>query len=263
MTDDTHDLLLMTFDALRFDVADLAWKEERTPFLRSLLPSGWEPRHTPGSFTYAAHAALFAGFWPTPTTPGPHVRPIALRFPGSRSVGPDTMRLDGPDIVTGLADRGYHTVCIGGVGFFNPATPLGATFPSLFRESHWKPEFGVAERHSTRDQVRQACQSVNQIPADQPLFLFVNLSATHPPTRGYLPGAQHESCATQLAALEYVDSHLPPLFDTLRQRGRSGRAYLLSDHGTLFGEDGWTGHRIGHSMVWTVPYAEVTWEAAA
>lgn len=263
MTDDAPDLLLMTFDALRFDVADSAWKSERTPFLRSVIPHGWEPRHSPGSFTYAAHAALFAGFWPTPSTPRPFVRPIALRFPGSRSVGADTLRLDGPDIVTGLAERGYHTVCIGGVGFFNPATPLGAVFPALFRESHWQPEFGVAERHSTREQIRQASHSVTQARADQPLFLFVNLSATHPPTRGYVAGARQESVATQSAALEYVDSHLPPLFAALRQRGRRGQAYLMSDHGTLFGEDGWTGHRIGHPTVWTVPYAEYTWEAAA
>lgn len=263
MTDGAPDLLLMTFDALRFDVADVAWKDKRTPFLRNLLTDGWEPRHTPGSFTYAAHAALFAGFWPTPSTPGPHVRPMALRFPGSRSVGADTLRLDGPDIVTGLADRGYHTVCIGGVGFFNPATPLGAVFPSLFRESHWQPEFGVAETHSTREQIRQACHCVNQADAGRPLFLFVNLSATHPPTRGYLAGAREESAATQAAALEYVDRHLPPLFSALRQRRRAGRAYLMSDHGTLFGEDGWTGHRVAHPAVWTVPYAEVSWEAAA
>jgi hypothetical protein len=243
MTDDSPDLLLMTFDALRFDVADTAWRAGRTPFLQSILSRGWEPRHTPGSFTYAAHAAFFAGFWPTPEAPGPHARPIALRFAGSRSVGEDTLRLDGADIVTGLAGRGYHTVCIGGVGFFNPATPLGSVFPSLFCESHWRPEFGVAARHSTREQVRQACDCVVNANAKRPLFIFVNLSATHPPTRGYLPGAPRESPETQAAALEYVDRQLSPLFDALKQRGRRGRAYLMSDHGTLFGEEGWTGHR--------------------
>ena len=25
---------------------------------------------------------------------------------------------------------------------------------------------------------------------------------------------------------------------------------------TAYGEDGYTGHRLGHSVVWTVPYAE-------
>lgn len=256
------DLLMITFDALRFDVAETAWREQRTPFLCERLPAGWEPRHSPGSFTYAAHAALFAGFWPTPSQPGPHVRPMSLHFPGSRSVGPETMRLDGSDIVTGLSRRGFHTVCIGGVGFFNPATPLGGVFPSLFRESHWRPEFGVTAHHSTRSQVEQACRCVRQTDPEQPLFLFVNISATHPPTRSYLRDARQESTATQSAALEYVDRHLRPLVDELRQRNRHGIAYLMSDHGTLFGEEGWTGHRVAHPLVWTVPYAEFTWEPA-
>lgn len=255
------DILMITFDSLRYDVAATAWQENRIPFLRSLIPTGWEARHSPGNFTYASHAALFAGFWPTPSTPGPYVRPLALQFPGSRSVGPETIRLKGPDIVTGLAERGFHTVCIGGVGFFNPATALGTVFPSLFQESHWRPEFGVAERHSTREQIRQACQSICSVQPEQPVFLFINISATHPPTCGYLGDAQQESVITQQAALEYVDRQLPPLFAAFRQRGRRGVGYLMSDHGTMFGEDGWTGHRISHPIVWTVPYAELTWEA--
>jgi arylsulfatase A-like enzyme len=255
------DILMITFDALRFDVAEAAWRENRTPFLRRLIRHGWESRHSPGSFTYSAHAALFAGFWPSPITPGPQVRPLTLQFPGSRSVGKETLRLKGSDIVSGLAERGFHTVCVGGVGFFNPATPLGAVFPALFRESYWRPEFSVTQRNSTRDQVRQACLSVQSAVADQPLFLFVNISATHPPTRGYLTGARQESAATQAAALEYVDRQLPPLFTALEERRRRGVAYLMSDHGTLFGEEGWWGHRIGHSAVWTVPYAELAWEA--
>ncbi|MES2788879.1 MAG: STM4013/SEN3800 family hydrolase [Planctomycetota bacterium] len=259
---DLPDILMITFDALRFDVAESTWQKNRTPFLRDLIPQGWEPRHSPGSFTYAAHAALFAGFWPTPSNPGRHFRPFVLKFPGSRSIGPDTLHLEGSDIVSGLAARGFHTVCIGGVGFFNPATPLGSVFPSFFQESHWRPEFGVSQRNSTRHQIGQACQSVQQAKTDQPLFLFINISATHPPTRSYLPDATGESTATQAAALEYVDRELSPLFMALRQRPRRGIAYLMSDHGTLFGEEGWTGHRIGHSTVWTVPYAELNWEAA-
>lgn len=254
-----RDVLMMTFDSLRFDVAEAAMREGRTPFLQSLLPHGWEPRHSPGSFTYAAHAAFFAGFWPTPTTPGRQTRPFALRFPGSRSIGDETRQLEGDDIVGGLAKRGYHTVCIGGVGFFNKFTPLGSVFPSLFMESHWRPAFSVSELHSTREQVKQACECIKNCESDRPLFLFVNLSATHPPTHGYLPGARGDSIASQTAALAYVDRQLPPLFAALRERGRGGSAYLMSDHGTLFGEDGFTGHRVGHPAVWTVPYGECVW----
>jgi glucan phosphoethanolaminetransferase (alkaline phosphatase superfamily) len=88
----------------------------------------------------------------------------------------------------------------------------------------------------------------------------VNISATHPPTHGYVPGARADTVDTQAAALEYVDRQLPSLFGSLRERGRGGMAYLLSDHGTLFGEDSFTGHRIGHPAVWTVPYGEYAWE---
>jgi len=253
------DLLLITFDALRYDVAESTMRAGRTPFLASLLPDGWEERHSPGNFTYAAHAAFFAGFWPTPATSGSHPRPFALRFPGSRSIGPETMLLEGDNIVAGLKNRGYHTVCIGGVGFFNQQNPLGRVFPSLFDESHWRPEFAVTEANSTQRQVRFACVRIGECPADRPLFLFVNLSATHSPTRMYLPGGG-ESTASQAAALEYVDRQLPPLFAALRDRGRGGKGYLMSDHGTAFGDDGYNGHRIGHPVVWTVPYGECQWE---
>lgn len=257
-----RDLLLITFDALRYDVAASAYHDGSTPFLRSLLPHGWEPRHTSGSFTYAAHAALFAGFWPTPVTPGRHVRPFALPFPGSRTIGKETQLLDGANIVAGLRAAGYLTVCIGGVGFFNPTHPLGTVFPGYFDRSDWRAEFGVTALQSTRAQVGHAVTVLNECPGDQPVFLFLNISATHPPTRGYLPEATAESVQTQQAALAYVDTQLPPLWAALQARGRGGTGYLMSDHGTLFGEDGWQGHRVGHPTVWTVPYGEAAWEAA-
>ena len=33
-------------------------------------------------------------------------------------------------------------------------------------------------------------------------------------------------------------------------------AVVCSDHGTAYGEDGYTGHRLAHPVVWEVPYAE-------
>ena len=33
-------------------------------------------------------------------------------------------------------------------------------------------------------------------------------------------------------------------------------AIACSDHGTLYGEDGYVGHRVAHPIVSTVPYAE-------
>ena len=252
----THDLLLLTLDTLRHDVAEETLAQGRTPHLAALLPGGrWEQRHSPASFTYAAHHAFFAGFLPTPAEPGRHPRLFAARFQGSETTGSGTCTFEEPDIVSGLAGRGYHTVCIGGVGFFNQLNPLGRVLPGLFAESHWSPELGVTDPRSTEHQVRLSVRILDGLPRERRVFLFLNVSALHQPNRGYLPGATEDSRDSHAAALAYVDSQLPPLFAALRRRGPSF-GIVCSDHGTAYGEDGYSGHRLGHPVVWTVPYAD-------
>jgi hypothetical protein len=280
----THDILLLTLDTLRHDVARECLRRGDTPNLARLLPGGaWEERHSPGSFTFAAHAAFFAGFLPTPAHPcrpslsgrhGParrasravqmlhrsrrlhgHPRLFALRFPGSETTTERTCVLDAPDIVTGLAGRGYHTLCVGGVGFFNLQSPLGRVLPGLFAESAWRPEFGVTDPDSTANQVAYTLRRLEELPPGRRLFLFLNVSALHQPNCFYLPGATEDSPASQAAALAYVDRQLPPLFAALQRRGPV-LAVVCSDHGTAYGEDGYRGHRLAHPVVWTVPYAE-------
>ncbi|BDI31277.1 membrane protein [Capsulimonas corticalis] len=252
----THDILLITLDTLRYDVACRALAEGQTPNLAALLPGGqWEERHSPGSFTYAAHHAFFAGFLPTPVTPGPHERLFAAAFAGSETTGERTCVFDTPDIVSGLTRRGYQTLCIGGVGFFNQQTPLGTVLPGLFAESHWSTRMGVTDLRSTEHQVRLARELLGKRASGERVFLFVNISALHQPNCGYAPGATTDSPETQAAALAYVDSQLPPLFAAMHSRGPS-LVVICSDHGTAYGEDGFTGHRVGLPVVWTVPYAE-------
>lgn len=251
---DRCDIVWITLDTLRYDVAQEALQAGLLPNLAAVLPEQrWELRHSPGSFTFAAHQAFFAGFLPTPARPGPHPRLFALSFPGSETIGPDTLVFDAPDIVSGLASRGYHTACIGGVGFFNKLTPLGSVLPSLFAESHWSPALGVTHPESTRNQVDIAVRIAAE--RRERLFLFLNVSALHQPNRIYLPGAEHDSKESMAAALHYVDSQLPPLFEAFRARGPT--LYMIcSDHGTTYGEDGYHGHRLAHPAVWNVPYTE-------
>ena len=249
----SHDVLWITLDTLRYDVAVEQWQRGGTPFLRELLPAGWEERHTPGSFTFAAHAAFFAGFLPTPARPGPHVRPFSLAFHGSETTGPDTAVFDAADIPAGLRAAGYHTACIGGTGFFNGQTPLGRALPGLFDEAHWSPALGVTDPRSTEHQVDLALAVFGRHPR---AFVFVNVSAIHQPNRHYLPGADHDDVETHAAALRYVDGQLARLFQGLP---RPAAWVLTSDHGTCYGEDGYHGHRLGHPVVWTVPYAEGVW----
>ena len=266
----SHDLLFVTLDTLRHDVAAELLEAGRLPHLARVLPrdgSGrahWEQRHSPGSFTFAAHAAFFAGFLPTPLGAGPHPRLFAARFGGSESTAADTWVYDGrATFVEGLADAGYHTVCIGGVGFFNPESALGAVLPSLFAEAHWSPATGVAAPDAFEAQIELARKAVAGLAPERRLFLFVNVPALHQPNWFYLDGARRDeaapakgdSRASHAAALEYVDRHIGALFAVMTAR-RPCFAIVCSDHGTLYGEDGLTGHRVAHPLVWTVPYAE-------
>src|SRR5262249_2154469 len=152
-----------------------------------------------------------------------------------------------------------HTICIGGVGFFNQLSPLGRVFPSLFAESHWATELGVTDPDSTANQVRLAVDRLSRVPASQRVFLFLNVSALHQPNYFYLPGATADSRGSHRAAREYGDRQVPPLFAALRKRG-AGLAIVCSDHGTAYGEDGYVGHRLAHPVVWTVPYTDFRWE---
>lgn len=255
----SHDLLFVTLDTLRYDVAVDCLARGRTPQLAKVLPGGvWQRRHTPASFTYAAHHAFFAGFLPTPVTPGPHERLFAARFGGSESSGPGTYVFDAPDLPTALTAAGYHTVCLGGVGFFNPASPLGRVLPGLFAEAHWEPAFGVTAPDCFGAQLDRLETIVAGLPERRPLFTFVNVAALHQPNRHYLPGATEDGPESHAAALEYVDGLLGRLFALVTGRGRPCRVIICSDHGTLYGEDGHVGHRVAHETVWTVPYSDFT-----
>jgi hypothetical protein len=248
----THDLVLITLDTLRFDVAQAAFERGELPVLARHLPSsGWERRHSPGSFTYAAHQAFFAGYLPAPARPGRHPRLFASAFRGSESTGRTTFVFDEATLPEALAARGYHTMCIGGVGFFNRQNALGRVLPGLFAESHWNPALGVGRRGSAKRQVALAVERLRAI--DGRVFLFVNVSAIHAPNRVHLPGNEEDSLETHAAALRSVDAALAPLFEACAARAPTF-VIVCSDHGTAYGEDGHHGHRIGHDVVWTVPY---------
>lgn len=237
------DVLFVTFDCLRYDVATSCD-----------LGIAWERRETPGTFTLPAHLAFFHGFLPTPTTPGPHPRLFALEFDGSLSIADTTYVFRGvPDVVSGFAALGYRTFCVGGVGFFNKRNPLGHVLPGFFQESVWSPALGVTAADSTAAQVDAAIQWLRGVPRSVRVFLFVNVSATHPPHAHYA-GAAAEGVESQRAALGYAHGCLPPLLDALRRRGEC-LCLFMGDHGEAYGEDGRFGHRLAHPVVTTVPYA--------
>ena len=249
-------VLFVTLDCLRHDVAQECLAAGRTPHLARHLPAaGWEARETPGTFTLPAHLAFFHGFLPTPLGPGPHPRLFALEFEGSLTIAPTTHVFRGvDDVIAGFRALGYRTFCVGGVGFFNKQNPLGQLLPSYFDESVWSPALGVTAPLSTAAQVRAAGDWLEGVDPGRKVLLFVNVSATHPPHAHYLPGATHDSALSQQAALAYVDSCLGPFLEGLRRRGE-WLCLVMADHGEAYGEDGRWGHRIAHPSVTTVPYA--------
>ena len=249
----SHDIVFLTLDTLRYDVAQALFEAGELPTLGRFLPAtGWERRHSPATFTFAAHQAFFAGFLPTPARPGRHPRLFASAFAGSETTSPHTFAFDEANIPAALAARGYRTICIGGVGFFNQQTALGRVLPALFQESHWRASMGVAARHSTEEQVKLACTLLEE--RRQRTFLFINVAALHAPNRAYLPGCRADNIDSHAAALRYVDLALAPLFDACAARAPTF-AIVCSDHGSAYGEDGYRGHRVAHDSVWNVPYA--------
>jgi predicted AlkP superfamily pyrophosphatase or phosphodiesterase len=249
------DLLFITLDTLRYDVAQAAWRDGRLPTLTPYLGSdGWECRHTPASFTYAAHHAFFSGFLPTRTDPGPHPRLFASRFAGSETTTDKTFVFEQPTLPESLSAIGYRTICVGGTGFFNPSSSLGSVLPALFDQAHWTPELGVADRQSERHQVDCAIEQLAQAD-EQPTYLFINFSAIHQPNWFYGGESPEDTLQTHAAALVAVDRALAKLFACCRRR-RETFCVVCSDHGTAYGEDGHFGHRLAHEVVWNVPYAE-------
>jgi hypothetical protein len=264
----SHDLLFVTLGTLRYDVAAELAAAGLTPNLTRAMPEGrWERRYTPASLSYAAHHAFFAGFWPVPTTSGPHSRLFAARFAGATSVSGQTWVYDGPDLICGLAKAGYHTVCVGGADVFDHRSPMGGVLSSLFDERHWDPEFGAANPDSLTAQLDRVAQVMLSASARKPLLVFLNVSAIHAPNRYYLEGAAEDSWSSHAAALEYVDKHMARLFELASSRGRPCFAVVCSDRGTAYGEDGALGAKVAHEVVWTVPYAEFVvppvWSASA
>lgn len=252
----THDIAFITLDTLRYDVAETALKAGRTPCLEKLLPGGvWEKRHSPGTFTYAAHHAFFAGFLPTPVSPKGHKRLFASSFDGSTTTGEHTFTFNQPDLPSALASHGYHTICIGGVGFFNKKTPLGSVLPNLFLESHWSEDLGVTSPSSTEKQVDQSLSSIETLSDSKRVFLFLNVSAMHQPNCIFAH-QDHDDVRSQEAALSYADSHLGHLLEQMRRRAPL-LCIICSDHGTAYGDDGYEGHRLSHQSVLDIPYAEM------
>lgn len=265
------DILFITLDTLRYDVAEKEYLEGNLPNL--CADGGWEKRHSPGNYTYSSHHSFFAGFLPTPSeyislNDREHLFAMKnnmINYKYSKNM----YFFDTPNFVKGLEKEGYKTICIGGVIFFNKSNELCSVLPNMFQESYWNPKFGVTNPKSIEYQVEQAIKILEKTNKNERVFLFLNVSAIHGPNYFYLdeykdkndkydPGknilaSKYDGVESQSEALKYVDKCLEPLFEYMKKRNKTF-CIALSDHGTCYGEDGYEGHNLSHEIVWTVPY---------
>jgi hypothetical protein len=251
----THDVLFVCLDTLRYDVALEEQEKNNTPNLNKY--GKWQKCHAPGNFTYPSHLAMFAGFLPTPAEPTPMFemerlflpKDMALNMPGPKSA----FLFEGASFVEGLEKVGYETICVGGVGFFNKRTDINRVLPALFKHSYWHPSFSCHIPESFENQLNFIERKLKEYDTNQRIFMYVNIDSIHYPNNFYLEGAKGDSVHTHAAALRYVDSHIEKLFDLFRARGKTF-VIACSDHGSCYGEDGYHFHCLSHEIVYTVPY---------
>ena len=188
-----HDLLFVTLDTLRYDVA------------AELAAAGPHAARWPGCCPAARGSGgtrRRASPTPPTTRSSPASCPPRPRRARTRGCSPPASRAARPPAARHLGLRrprpgrpgsprpGYHTVCVGGVGFFNKRTPLGSRAARAVRREPLGAGFGVTDPRLARRPSSTAAEPWSSARRpDRPLFLFLNVSALHQPNRHYLPGA--------------------------------------------------------------------------
>jgi len=184
------DILFLCFDSLRYDVALSEQQNGTTPVLNRY--GVWEKRGAPGNFTYPSHHAMFAGFLPSPPEPVPMNKRNMLFFPQGTGLGrvspPNAFSFRQPTFIEALSEKGYRTICIGGVSFFSGRGALGKVFPDMFEQSFWNPSFGCTVKESPDNQLKKAVSLLAEIGVDQRVMMYINFCAIHYPNYFYLNG---------------------------------------------------------------------------
>jgi hypothetical protein len=252
----SRDFLFITLDSLRYDTAALALEAGQTPHFRGLVGI-WERRQTAATYTLPSHVSMFAGMMPRPAGrgepgTGKEARLFALSTSWQRYRGRNIRYFfdDAPNVPKGFESRGYHTVGVGGVGWFSNEVKASSFWGErYFQHFLYKPTYGEEHPHAFEEQIADLGAALKKLPRGR-RFIFVNVSSTHRP---YSNGDGTTSVTAQRLCLHYVDQHLPQL---LRLMASGTVGVVCGDHGDCMGEDGMWGHNVVHEKVFEVPYAE-------
>ena len=255
--DDPFNFLVIVVDSCRWDTFQLAVTRNIDEHFDVVRAGAM------GTFTYPAHMAMFQGFFPTAAGD----RPIYNRFEKSvyrwfyKSQRPCLSELDGDGSIPNvLRKKGYGTVAVGGVGWFNKRTPMKLGFDVFMH----KP--------SGQEAVNAFIHNALLPHEDrEPFYGLLNFSTTHRPYK--VPGMPSELAHIksprsgnnydsafnrklrnkQVYCLQYTDGLLGPLFDKLISLKLRTVVCFCADHGDCMGEDNCYGHGFYHPSVMTVP----------
>lgn len=242
-------------DSLRYDIAFQEQTAGNTPNLNHY--GQWTKCEAAGNFTWPSHHAMFSGFMPKPIDDT--VNQTMLFFPkdiGLGRKGPkNAFAFDDATWIKSLENKGYQTICIGGVSFFNNRSGMGKVFPSMFKESYWHPRFACTVKESMDNQIHYIQKIMAERAGSQPVMMYINIDTIHYPNHFYVEGAASgDTVETHAAALRYIDARIDGLLNIFRQTGGETFVIVCSDHGTCYGEDGKYFHSFNHPIVNTVPY---------
>lgn len=267
--------LLIVLDSCRYD----AFVKARPKIMKQLGPL--ERRWSYASWTAPSHYNLLMGLLPHPSPKGVYASEYykrdLLKF--NERLGCSDFRfaslLPRLSLPAFLRDSlGYHTHAMVSLPVLNPHTPLNFGFESYrLMDSH----------NDLRAMVRQL-----RFPEDRPSFYLLNAGETHYPyalpdepadqwprlsgVHGVIKNLDAAVAGTkvkrtrfnkakleelrqrQIRAVKYIDTVVEELFDAVP---KNTYITITSDHGELFGEDGYFGHGpIQHDKVFEVPMVE-------
>lgn len=250
----SHDIIFLCLDTLRYDAAVEEEQNGGTPILNRY--GAWEKRQAPGNFTYPSHHAIFAGFLPMQDEARNLADGEVLFMPKgiNKNLSPHIYQFSGGNIPKGLSEDGYDTWCVGGVTFFDKRSDIGKVFPAMFEKSWWNPSFSCPVKESVDNQVDFILKKLEKQTDDRKIFLYLNVCSIHYPNHFYVEGAKADDLNTHRAALRYTDAQLGRLFDGWKEKRGDTFVVCFSDHGTCYGEDGYSFHAVNHPVVNTVPY---------
>lgn len=251
-------VLVLTIDSCRFDT----FVSADAPNLKSVGPL--HRAHAPSYFTFASHAAIFAGFTPgVAEVKEPYANPkygkiFKLRSGGLAGPGGAFFVLDGENIIQGFKGRGYRAIGTGAVGWFDDTTAPGRVLSKDFEDFFYPGAYW-----SVQKQVDWLLERLGDT-GGEPVFAFLNVGETHVPyyhqgadwspddnpCRPYRRGNDAEACRLrQRLCLEFVDRAVKPLLDLFA----GGSVIVCADHGDAWGEDGLWQHGVHHETVLAVP----------